>query len=597
MYNKLLERQLKRYLRRHAPLPEEAHALLEAISKSYDHYERDRVLLERAMELSSMELTTSNERLRQEAAAQEEVLAELSAENQRRKEAEEALRESKNLLIQFIEAIPVGVYILDARGLPFYVNKIARDVLRVPDVSDKPFEKLTQAYTILRRQSGTPYPEEDLPIIRAFHGESCVVDDMLLCYEDARIPLQIWAAPIYNSAGAVEYAIAAFTDISERLEAEQELIDAKDEAFAASRVKNEFLANMSHEIRTPMNGVIGMTSLLEYTDLDEEQQDYLQTIKSSSEALLAIINDILDYSKIEAGKVELEFHPFDLHQCLADTLDLFAPRAFEKGVELAYYLHQSVPKHIQGDITRFKQVLSNLLSNAIKFTHEGEVVVSVESKPVGERQHLLNISVRDTGIGIPADRLGRLFQSFSQADGSTTRKYGGTGLGLSIAKQLVELMGGSIEVASSPGVGTVFQYSILAGAVDTPAPAIASSLKGHRALIVDDNETNRRILEEMLVLWGMVPRTCTSAEEALELLDASHAFDVALIDMQMPGMDGAELAQRIKARCHSLPLILLSSVGLHGGRSASIFAARLFKPIHPSRLHDTLAILFNPLTV
>ncbi len=595
MYNKLLERQLKRYRRKYGELSEEANALLEVISKSYDHYERDRLLLERAMELSSEELTATNEKLRKEAIYQEQVLAKLSTENKRRKVAEEALIDSKNQLTQFIEAMPVGVYIFDAQGQPFYVNKVAREMLKVPDVKGNTFDDLLQPYTILVRNSNIPYPEEDLPFVRALDGETCMADDMVLCYEDTRIPLQIWAAPIYNAQGRVEYAIAAFTDIATRLEVERALIQAKDEAYEAARIKSEFLANMSHEIRTPMNGVIGMASLLDCTDLDQEQQDYLKTITASSEALLKIINEILDFSKIEARKVELESYPFDLHQSLAETLDLFAKQATEKSLELVYQIHHSVPRHILGDVTRFKQVLSNLVSNAVKFTNDGEVVVSVKAKSLQDNRFQLEMSVRDTGIGIPEESLDLLFQSFSQVDGSTTRKYGGTGLGLAISRQLIELMGGTIKVESVVGVGTIFRYSLRLTIADVTEPSVSPSLKGKHALIVDDNATNRQMLEDLLAFWGMTFRSYSSPNEALSQMH--NRFDVALLDMQMPEMDGTALAQRIKLHNADLKLILLSPVGLNAGSQASLFAARLFKPIHPSLLHDTLVETFQSMSI
>ena len=547
------------------------------------------------MELSSEELSATNEKLRKKAIYQEKVLAKLSAENKRREMAESALVDSKNQLTQFIEAMPVAVYILDAAGQPFYVNKVAREMLNVPNVTDITFDDLLQPYNFVVRNANIPYPEEDFPVVRALRGEVCMADDMVFCYGDTKIPMQIWTAPIYNALGHVEYAIAAFTDIATRLEVERALIKAKDEAYEAARIKSEFLANMSHEIRTPMNGVIGMASLLEYTELDQEQQDYLSTITASSKALLKIINEILDFSKIEARKIELESYPFDLYQSVAETLNLFAKQATEKSLELICHIHHSAPRHIQGDVTRFKQVLNNLVSNAVKFTNDGEIVVSVRAHALQDNRVRLEIYVRDTGIGIPEDQLGCLFHAFTQVDGSTTRKYGGTGLGLTISKQLIEHMGGRLEVNSVVGVGTIFRYSLILTAAEASESFVSQSLQGKHALIVEDNDTSRQILEELLAHWGMTFHSCNAPQEAL--CQMHHRFDVALLDMQMPEMDGIALARQIESYNEDVKLILLSPVGLNRGDNASLFAACLFKPIDPILLHDTLVEIFKPKTL
>ena len=409
-------------------------------------------------------------------------------------------------------------------------------------------------------------------------------------------------APMYEN-GVVFSIVGTLDDITEKRKVTDALIIAKENAEYANKAKSEFLANMSHEIRTPMNGVLGMLSMLKDSKMNREQQDYVKTAMDSGETLLALLNDILDLSKIESGKLDFERAEFDLHSVIEDSATLFAEKANNKDVELAVHIAKSVPELVFGDQTRLRQILMNLLSNAIKFTDVGEVVISVEAVSFKGKSQIL-FKIKDTGLGITKEQQDKIFGSFTQADGSTTRKFGGTGLGLTICKQLVELMDGEIGIESEMKKGSTFWFKIM---LEEGTGNVHEFYPNHefnklKALIIDDNNTNRAILEYQLKNWGIKHESAHDAFDALDkyqkALENKKPFNLLLVDYMMPGMNGLEMIEDIKsdAKQNNPLIIMLSSAMTEGVRekAKNIGVNRyLNKPVRQSYLYDSILDLLH----
>jgi PAS domain S-box-containing protein len=467
-----------------------------------------------------------------------------------------------------------------------------------------------RAEEIVGRDVGVLVPpsrreEEDTLLARARRGEEVKTETERVRKDGSLVPVALTVSPILE--GEVVTGIASIQqDITERLAKDVQLVVAREQALEASRQKTEFLSTMSHEIRTPMNGVIGLTGLLLQSDLDEQQRQHAQGVRSAGESLMTLINEILDFSKIEAGKLELETLDFNLVQVVEEAAELVATQAQRKGLELLAYCSPELPLGLRGDPTRLRQVLLNLASNAIKFTAEGEVVIRAQVEDLDATDVVVRFEVTDTGVGISEADQERLFEPFVQADSSTTRQYGGTGLGLAISRRLVTAMGGALGVDSEAGRGSTFWFTLPLGlAIDETVarPVSTGGLAGVRVLVVDDNHTNRLILTEQLGAWGMRLGVAEDGESALRCLQEAAIGDdpyvLALLDMCMPGMDGLQLATRISGNSAlpSTALVLLTSaqeLRSEEARQAGI-SAQLTKPIHMSRLqgalHDSLGLV------
>jgi signal transduction histidine kinase/DNA-binding response OmpR family regulator len=611
-----------------AALAERLPQFVEGVVQTYNSLDRDLQLRTRSLAISSDELTQVNERLRLESRSQQRVLDTLrdatrelmrtlgqyqgpSAEAdsgdllslaqlmrellaQRERAQAEALS-TRSRLVSAIEALDVGFAMYDQAEALVICNQTFRRIYApVSDVL-QPGITLTELLCAYHRRVIAP-------------GGGGVGETAWVCAQrelrnSSRVrETQVGERWIRDDDTRTEdgMLVSLRTDITEMKQLNLRMVQARDTAEAANRAKSDFLANMSHEIRTPMNGVIGMTALALDTQLDAEQREYLEMVRSSADGLLVIINDILDFSKMEAGMLSMEELPVRVPDLLDECLKPLGVNAFTRGLELMYRVAPEVPARVQCDPGRLRQVLTNLVSNAVKFTEKGQV--SVEVIPVertGADRLLLEFVVRDTGIGIPLDKQRDVFEAFSQADASITRRYGGTGLGLAIAQRLVALMGGRMWLHSQPGVGSEFHFTVSVGldesaAASLPQPGWTSTLKGLSVLIVDDNATHRQWLAESFKSWGMRPTAVASGPEALALLDdPQRQFSVCLIDSDMPGMNGLELAAQLSPRAALLrqSWMMTSAHQLAGdaARCSQLgLAGYLTKPMQQSQLLDEL---------
>jgi PAS domain S-box-containing protein len=523
--------------------------------------------------------------------------------------------ESAELVRLLLDSAPQGIYGIDTNGLCTLCNPAALSLLGYREPSDFLGKQMHQLIHHTKT-NGEAYPADECHVHEALlRGSGTHIDNEIFWRKDGTsFPAEYWSRPIWRAEQVIG-CVVTFVDITERKLAEASLRRARtvaeaerhaaqaarQVAEAASKAKSEFLATMSHEIRTPMNGVLGMTELVLDTDLTTEQREYLGLVRASGEALLSIINDILDYSKVEAGRMELESIPFVLRDSMAETMKTLGGRAQEKGIELIYDVHPDATEMLVGDPGRLRQILTNLIGNAIKFTDKGEIFVKVMEAPSKPGIACLHFSVKDTGIGIPRDKQKKIFEAFSQADGSTTRKYGGTGLGLTICVRLAEMMGGRLWVESEEGLGSTFHFTahlaVQEHPTERPAEPRRERLRDIETLIVDDNFTNREVLEATLKRFAMKPTAVPSAAAALEALakarQSGHEFALILSDAHMPEMDGFDLAARIKSspELRGPEIMMLTSAG-HLGDAARCrdlgISAYLVKPVRQSELLDAI---------
>ena len=562
----------------------------------------------RDRELARSEVIRLNEELEERVAQRtmelENANKELQSEVVERIQAEAAMRDSERRMADIINFLPDATFVINKDGVVIAWNRAIEKMtaVRAEDMLGKgnyeyslPFYKERRPILVDLVLNPNLDLESRYEELKRHEDNSLVGVSFISNLKGVLTYLLGSAAVLYDSEGKVYGAIESIRDITDRKMVEEDLKNERDRAESATRSKSNFLANMSHEIRTPMNAVIGMAGLLLESDLKPEQRDYLETIRNSGNSLLAIINDILDYSKIDGEKMELEILPFDLMGCIEVSMDLVAAKAAEKGLELTYFQDDLVPRVIMGDEIRLRQVLVNLLGNATKFTEKGEIVLYLSSTPLDEGKVELHFRVKDTGIGISQENLSRLFQFFTQVDSSTTRHYGGTGLGLAISRRLVEMMEGKIWVESETEIGSTFHFTIRCRACPDEAARDQTGmiLSGKRVLIAEGHDSVKEMLCQLVSSWGMKAVVTGTGREAIELMAKEDAFDFMISDAHLPDMDGVLIAGQIRARGNLPYVILISNIGERIQRDDSV-SGWLTKPAKPRLLKGLLIDLISP---
>jgi PAS domain S-box-containing protein len=619
-YHRLLERQLKKFLPGYPDVPEQFKDVLSAVSNSYEHTDNDRVLMETAMRESSDELMAKKEALNALLSRQSHVLESLkeaasalfldrtSLENedllqladvvqeeiQKRQIAESRKAQSDQRLIDIIESLNLGMARYDLEGSVTHAeHRFAEIFGRSADeligmrASDFP------AVDMNAEESANARPIQ-------FYLDNSVFESPFTNAMNELSWLLCTTAPLYDDAGKVEGGVIVVFDITARKKLEQEMHEAKKAAEAGLELRKTILANVSHELRTPVNAILGISALLSATHLNDEQRDYLKTMRFSSDGLLVLIDDLLDVSRIEAGKVELEELEFSVRDNFSELAKSLKVRADEKRLSFEWKLDDRIPSRLIGDVHRLNQVVTNLIGNAIKFTLQGGVQLAIMHVGEDDGAQDIAISVTDTGIGIAEERQSAVFLTFAQEDNSTTRKYGGTGLGLSISKRIVELMGGELQLSSKKNVGTTFSFTLRlkkASAEVSEQKPFMPDLLGSRILLVEDNQVNQFLANALLKSWNAIVDISEDGQDAVDRM-RGKSYHLVLMDLQMPVMDGFEATTCIREELQSeVPIIGLSANALNGERERSLERGMndyVSKPFQPEMLYEKIhALIFK----